>query len=101
LAILGLVIPRLDPLKPGTFAVDECASGRWSVRWSRFALSGALEPAPSTKFEMTQLGHPDVASIAYGISKAPANRPSKNAVPYLRVANVQEGALDLSDLKLI
>jgi type I restriction enzyme S subunit len=42
-----------------------------------------------------------VAAVSYGIQKSPANRPGKHARPYLRVANVQRGALDLREIKYI
>ncbi len=46
-----------------------------------------------------QLG--DIAAVSYGLQKCPANRPGKHARPYLRVANVQRGYLDLREIKTI
>jgi len=42
-----------------------------------------------------------VAAISYGVQKSPANRPGMHARPYLRVANVQRGRLDLDEIKTI
>jgi type I restriction enzyme S subunit len=46
-----------------------------------------------------QLG--DIAAVSYGLQKCPANRPRKHPRPYLRVANVQRGYLDLREIKTI
>jgi type I restriction enzyme S subunit len=40
----------------------------------------------------------DVAEIQGGIQKQPSRRPVKNHYPYLRVANVLRGCLDLSEM---
>jgi type I restriction enzyme S subunit len=40
-----------------------------------------------------------VGKVSYGMQKSPANRPGKHARPYLRVANVQRGTLDLAEMK--
>ncbi len=71
-------------------------------RWShegilQNALLGGAPPA--SKFEIVQLG--DIAEVRYGLQKCPANRPRKHARPYLRVANVQRGYLDLREIKTI
>ena len=39
--------------------------------------------------------------MSYGLQKCPTNRPDKHARPYLRVANVQRGYLDLREIKMI
>ena len=41
------------------------------------------------------------SKVSYGIQKCPANRPAVHARPYLRVANVQRGELDLREIKYI
>ncbi|GGS44042.1 restriction endonuclease subunit S [Actinokineospora fastidiosa] len=46
---------------------------------------------------MTSLG--EVASISSGITLGPARRAMIRTAPYLRVANVQRGKLDLSEIK--
>jgi type I restriction enzyme S subunit len=42
-----------------------------------------------------------VADIQGGIQKQPQRAPAKNAFPFLRVANVRRGALDLADVHQI
>ena len=39
--------------------------------------------------------------MSYGVSKSPKNRPGAHSRPYLRVANVQDGFLDLRVMKYI
>lgn len=51
------------------------------------------------KFPVVSLG--EVAAVSYGIQKCPANRPGQHPRPYLRVANVQRGELDLHEIKYI
>jgi type I restriction enzyme S subunit len=71
-------------------------------RWSHEGiLQRALlgDKAPESKFEMVTLA--DVATISYGLQKCPGNRPGKHPRPYLRVANVQRGRLDLREIKQI
>jgi type I restriction enzyme S subunit len=51
------------------------------------------------KYPVTTLG--DLGNVSYGIQKSPANRPGQHARPYLRVANVQRGELDLREIKYI
>ncbi|SBW19229.1 hypothetical protein FDG2_1079 [Candidatus Protofrankia californiensis] len=41
----------------------------------------------------------DSAAVASGVTLGPARRAMKQTTPYLRVANVQRGALDLSEVK--
>lgn len=71
-------------------------------RWSH---EGILQSAmlgdslPESKFEIVPLG--EIAKVSYGLQKCPANRPGKHARPYLRVANVQRGYLDLKKIKTI
>lgn len=40
----------------------------------------------------------EVSEISLGRTRNPGNRPSKNAVPYIRAANIREEGLDLSDI---
>lgn len=71
-------------------------------RWSH---EGILQVAllgnglPESKFEIVSLG--EIATVSYGLQKSPANRPGRHARPYLRVANVQRGYLDLQKIKTI
>ncbi len=70
---------------------------RWSVEFHQYRY---LAPDPHAgSYPASQLG--DIASVSYGIQKAPSNRPGAHPRPYLRVANVQRGALDLKTIKFI
>jgi type I restriction enzyme, S subunit len=96
-AALGLV-PRPD-LPRRTFQI---ASYRKLERWSHEAflqdeLLGTSQPKSSFDFVTLE----DIANVTYGIQKCPANRPGTHARPYLRVANVRRGSLDLTDIKRI
>lgn len=71
-------------------------------RWSHAgALHAALrgEHVLESNFEIVSVD--DVAEVTYGLQKSPSNRPKDNPRPYLRVANVQRGYLDLKEVKLI
>lgn len=70
---------------------------RWSVMFNQLA-SISVDIAAG-KYPVNVLG--DIATVSYGIQKCPANRPGKHARPYLRVANVQRGELDLNEVKKI
>jgi type I restriction enzyme S subunit len=96
-AALGLTPPPDLPKRP-----FQIARFRDIERWSH---EGILQTAllgnapPESKFEIVQLG--DIATVSYGLQKCPGNRPGKHARPYLRVANVQRGHLDLREVKTI
>jgi len=71
-------------------------------RWSHEGILQELffgGSLPETNFDIIQLG--EIATVSYGLQKCPANRPGKQARPYLRVANVQRGYLDLREIKMI
>lgn len=58
----------------------------------------ASEPTPSG-WAWSLLG--DVTDIGGGIQKQPKRAPSRHPVPFLRVANVGRGTLDLDDVHLV
>jgi type I restriction enzyme S subunit len=96
LADLGLQAPEQVAL-PKAFAVRWKDLLRWSVTFNQLSrvainLSGGTYPE-------VNLG--SIAAVSYGIQKCPANRPGQYPRPYLRVANVQRGQLDLSEIKYI
>lgn len=93
---LGLAKPQ-HVTPPKTFAVPWRDLGRWSVSFNQ--LAGVSVDIRTGKYPVMRLG--DIASISYGIQKCPANRPGEHARPYLRVANVQRGELDLHEVKKI
>jgi type I restriction enzyme, S subunit len=68
-------------------------------RWSHEGiLRDATQPAASsTAWQVVPLT--SVGKVSYGLQKCPANRPAKHSRPYLRVANVQRGVLDLAEMK--
>lgn len=96
-AALGLTPPPNLPKRP--FQISRLKE---IERWSH---EGILQTAllgnapPESNFEIVPLG--EIATVSYGIQKCPANRPDKHARPYLRVANVQRGYLDLREIKMI
>jgi type I restriction enzyme S subunit len=96
-AALGLAPPPNLPKRP-----LQIARFKDIERWSH---EGILQTAllgdapPESKFEIVQLG--GIATVSYGLQKCPANRPDKHPRPYLRVANVQRGYLDLRRIKTI
>jgi len=71
-------------------------------RWSHEGILHDLfigDASPVSRFQIVQLR--DIANVSYGLQKSPNNRPDKYPRPYLRVANVQRGCLDLREIKMI
>lgn len=95
-AALGLAPPPPLPDRPVFVARFKDVE-----RWSHESILRALTHMPSDtgSTPMTSLG--EMAKVSYGIQKCPANRPAVHARPYLRVANVQRGVLDLREIKYI
>jgi len=97
LKCLGITARVADVL-PKVFAVWWKDLERWSVDFlRRFLASG--KQLQRTKYPLTTLGA--IAKASYGLQKCPGNRPGAHGRPYLRVANVQKGRLDLSEIKYI
>lgn len=96
LADLALTKPK-RAAPPKVFAVDWKDLERWSVMFNQ--LDSVRVDISTGKHPLVTLG--DVASVSYGIQKCPANRPGQHARPYLRVANVRRGELDLREVKTI
>ena len=96
-ATLGLVPPPDLPRRPLQIA--------WFSDMERWSHEGALQAQlgggsdVGSRFDSVLLE--DVAKVSYGLQKCPGNRPDKHARPYLRVANVQRGYLDLREVKAI
>jgi len=84
----------------GVFVARLAQISSWSARRVRHVVDGGGE-APASSFPVLPLGSPEIGSIAYGLTKSPDNRPDANPRPYLRVANVQAGTLDLTAIKYI
>lgn len=96
-AALGLMPP---PNLPHRFL--QIGQFRNMDRWSHEAILQREilgDDPPESHYEIVQLE--EVATVTYGIQKSPSNRPGAHARPYLRVANVRRGRLDLSEIKYI
>lgn len=96
LADLGLQA-RSAVAPPKCFAVHWKDLLRWSV--SSNALATTASDISGGRYAAATLGQ--VAAVSYGIQKCPANRPGQHPHPYLRVANVRRGELDLQEIKYI
>jgi len=95
-AAVGLTPPPPLPDRP-VFVARFKDVERWSHEG---ILRGFSNPSESKKgVVVVPLGH--MAKVSYGLQKCPANRPGVHARPYLRVANVQRGVLDLREIKYI
>ena len=70
-------------------------------RWSQDGILRTAAPPHTTSTTWPTIPLGTVGKVTYGIQKCPANRPSTHARPYLRVANVQRGVLDLREVKYI
>lgn len=70
-------------------------------RWSHDGILRAQSQLPAVVGGASLIPLGQMAKVSYGIQKSPANRPGMHARPYLRVANVQRGALDLREIKYI
>jgi len=83
---------------PPVFGVRWKDLDRWSVDFLRRNLAADRQLEQAT-YPLTTLGA--IAKVSYGLQKCPSNRPNQHPRPYLRVANVQKGELDLSEIKCI
>jgi type I restriction enzyme S subunit len=70
-------------------------------RWSHEGILRSLDRTPTTSGSVSMIPLGQLGKVSYGIQKCPANRPAVHARPYLRVANVQRGVLDLREIKYI
>lgn len=96
LAELGLSIPKVRDM-PKILVMSWSNLDRWSVMYNQLGFS-EIE-LDCARYPVMELG--TVAAVSYGVQKSPQNRPGMNAYPYLRVANVQRGRLDLDEIKYI
>jgi type I restriction enzyme S subunit len=70
-------------------------------RWSHDAVLRRLIPEQPSGSKWREIRLSEVAEVVYGLQKHPGNRPGLNARPYLRVANVQRGKIDITEMKFI
>jgi len=68
-------------------------------RWTHEGILRDASKAATTSVAWPVVPLASVGKVSYGLQKSPANRPGKHSRPYLRVANVQRGVLDLSEIK--
>ncbi len=80
---------RIDALITKKQRMIELLEERFDVATATFFLAIA---APHRKLRL-------VANVALGRQRTPSSSVGPNMVPYLRAANVKDGALDLSDVK--
>lgn len=93
---LGVVPPPPLPDRPVFLA-----RFRDVERWSHDSILRSLKQQTETESDITMIPLDQLEKVSYGIQKCPANRPGTHARPYLRVANVQRGVLDLREIKHI
>ena len=91
---LGVALPVPLPDRPMFVARFQDVE-----RWSHEGVLRSLTQTPTAA--ACQRFHFQRGKVSYGIQKSPANRPGTHARPYLRVANVQRGVLDLREIKFI
>jgi type I restriction enzyme S subunit len=68
-------------------------------RWSHDGVLRDITHTAATSAKWPMVALSSVGKVSYGLQKSPANRPGKHPRPYLRVANVQRGVLDLAEMK--
>jgi len=101
-AALGLAdLPGLGDLaglRPRVFALWWSESDRWSVEPNRLRKLGFQE-TPQSHYPSLSIS--TFGEVIYGLQVCPEREPRDHPTPYLRVANVQRGYLDLTEIKQI
>jgi len=110
-ARLAIAMAKTERFRQAVLAA--ACSGQLTADWRNEHPHHAGGVAPSRRLEIDRLADTpeswtwvqlqDIAEVRGGIQKGAKQRPdeSTRAVPYLRVANVQRGWLDLSEIKTI
>jgi type I restriction enzyme S subunit len=102
LAVQGRLVPQDEADEAAEVAVARAIAAKSTAVAGRRKqppledLSSAAAPLPPG-WVWTRVD--DVFLVTGGIQKLPARRPVRNHFPYLRVANVQRGWLDLSEIE--
>lgn len=94
-AALGLRTLSLAQ-KPRMFALWWSESDRWSVDANRLRKMGFQE-TPHSLYPAIHIEQ--IGEVTYGLQVCPERRPRDYPMPYLRVANVQRGYVDLREIK--
>lgn len=101
LKVQGFDLPPLDEQKRigDLLWAIESHLGTLTAELEALALvrGGSIEEGIPDTAHSVSLG--DAASIASGLTLGPARRSMPDSAPYLRVANVQRGYIDLNDIK--
>lgn len=104
LAIRGRLVGQLSSEEHPTVALDRCAEERNRlISEGRFRRQSPIPDRVEVPFELprgwewTQID--DCFLVAGGIQKSSKRRPAGNSFPYLRVANVQRGHLNLEEIE--
>lgn len=98
LTSLGVPLTIERPKRQRYFTALWSQLGRWSIEAAHEGVHGITEVA-SNIYPMPGLG--TIGAVSYGMQKSPDNRPGTHPRPYLRVANVKAGHLDLREIKFI
>ena len=99
-AAIGFVAKGEAPARSMVVIASVSQLERWDVdNFYRVAASSEDEGPAAFNWPVVPLQ--TAATVSGGITKGPSNRPGKNARPYLRVANVRKGYLDLEEIKTI
>lgn len=80
------------------FAIPFASMRGWTPRKGAEVVQG-LDANLRAAYPVAKLD--GVADLQRGISKSPRNRPATHATPYIRVANIQPGVVDLTDIQHI
>lgn len=101
---MALTIPSLPEQQRIVEVIEERFSrldaGVESLQRAKRNLTRFRRAAVLSAFDLEWPTEPlgEIAEVSGGIQKQPKRRPSRNPYPYLRVANVLRGELDLTDI---
>lgn len=89
---------RMSHIDAGARSVERAMELLSTARGSvlNAVTSGSLTASSAASWPTRKTG--DIADVRGGIQKQPKRKPVKNRYPFLRVANVGRGTLDLSDV---
>jgi type I restriction enzyme S subunit len=93
-AVIDEYLSRLDFCGPVVRLAASSARKLWESTLNEVATVGLLDR--KNFIEEVPMGQ--LADISGGIQKQPKRAPKKNAYPFLRVANINRGRLDLTDV---